>query len=201
MEGRELRRKRMKLTPDQFAKQLPKWYRIWKEHNPGYFPIEKRLTQKAHDVGYLEMDDLLAITNRKVLGNPYNIRGRIQRENTNDEVKEKSKEAIQHLNNPASALQSMMGIKRLGRAYASKTLRCVCPRKYGALDSKLIKGISQSYLPSKNNEVKRYVEFLNFCQQIRQEVLEPGPRKGEWFLADIEIALFQFVWDENNKIV
>ena len=189
----------MRLTPNQFAKQLPKWYHIWKEANPNYFPLEKQLTQKAHAMGYLEMHDLVAIA--KWGGNQYNIGGKIQRENTNDEVKEKTKEAIQQLNNPASALLSMMSIKRWGRTYASKTLRCVCPSKYAALDSKVIRGINQSYLPSTNNEVKRYVEFLNFCQQLRQEVSEPGPRKGEWFLADIEIALFQFVWDKNNKIV
>ena len=191
----------MRLTPNQFAKQLPKWYWIWREANPHYFPLEERLTHKADALGYLDMDDLVAIT--KVLGNPYNIGGKIQRVNTNDEVKEKSKEAIQQLNNPASALQSMMSIKRWGRTYASKTLRCICPSKYTALDSKLIRGINQSYLPSTNNEAKRYEEFLNLCQQIRQEVSEPGPsfRGGEWFLADIEIALFQFVWDKNNKIV
>jgi len=194
------RRKRMKLTPSQFAKQLPKWYEIYIRFNSDYFPLEKRLTQKANALGYLEMDDLVKIT--KVLGNPYNIAGKIQRENTNDEVKEKTREAIQHLNNPARALQDMMCIKKWGRTYASKTLRCVCPHRYAALDSKLIRGIDQSYLPSTNNEAKRYEEFLKFCQQIQQEVSEPGPpfRGGEWFLADIEIALFQFVWDENNKI-
>ena len=188
----------MRLTPYEFAKQLPMWYRIWKEANPSYFPLETRLTQKAHTMGYLEMQDLVAITH--VLGNPYNIRGKIQKENTNDEVKEKTKEAIQQLNNPASALQSMMSIKRWGRTYASKTLRCVCPQKYGALDSKLIGGINQSYLPSTNNEAKRYEEFLNFCRQVREKVPEPGPRKGEWFLVDIEVVLFQFIWNSGEIV-
>ncbi len=191
----------MILTPNQFAKQLPKWYNIWREFNSDYFLLEERLMHKADTLGYLEMYDLVEIT--KVLGNPYNIGGKIQRENTNYEVKEKTKEAIQQLNNPASALQSMMSIKRWGRTYASKTLRCICPSKYAALDSKLIRGINQSYLPSTNNEARRYAEFLILCQQIRQEVSEHGPpfRGGEWFLADIEIALFQFIWDKNNKIV
>ena len=31
--------------------------------------------------------------------------------------------------------------------------------------------------------------------------LDPPFRGGEWFLADIEIALSQFVWDKNSKIV
>ncbi len=197
----------MKLTPNEFAKQLPKWYYIWMEHNPHYLTLEKCLTHKADTLGYLEMDDLVEIID--VLGSRYNVimKRRLIDKNSDIAVMEKTREAIQKLDNPASALQSLMGstmgIKGWGLAYASKTLRCICPSRYAALDSKLIKGINQSYLPSTNNEAKRYVEFLNLCQQIRQEVSEPPPpfRGGEWFLADIEIALFQFIWDKNNKIV
>ena len=100
----------MKLTPNEFATQLPRWYLKWRNANIRYFPVEERLMQKARVVGYLELPDLVAVT--EVLGNPYNIRGKVQRANTNEEVKEKIKEAIQHLNNPARALQSVMGIKR-----------------------------------------------------------------------------------------
>lgn len=188
----------MKLTPDQFAQELPKWYWIWRNANPGYFPVEERLTKKAEAVGFLEMADLVKIT--CVLGNPFNIRGKIQRANTEDEVKEKTRKAIEHFNEPALALESMMSIHRWGRTYASKTLRCICPRNYAALDSKLIESISQRYLRSRN-EVKQYEEFLDLCQQIREKVSEPGPREsGAWFLADVEVALFQFVWD-GGKIV
>ena len=190
----------MILTPNQFAKQLPKWYDIWSEHNSDYFPLEHRLTQKALRVGYLEKADLVEIT--RVLGNPHNIRGRVRDGNSDASVIEKTKETIKNLANPATALMSMRSIYGLGLAYATKTLRCICPQNYVALDSKLHQGINRDYFPS-SNEAKRYEEFLNFCQRIRQEVSEPGPpfRGGEWFLADIEIALFQFVWYRNNKIV
>ncbi len=33
------------------------------------------------------------------------------------------------------------------------------------------------------------------------EAPEPGPWNGEWFIADIEIALFQFAWESRNKII
>ena len=183
----------MKLTPNEFAKQSKKWYRIWKEANPSYFPLEERLTQKARLLGYLEKADLVAVAIWG--GNQYNISGRVQRANTDNEVREKTKVAIKNLTNPATAFMSMNSIKQWGLAYASKTLRCICPEKYAALDSKLIGGINQSYLPSTNNEAKRYEEFLSFCRQVREKVPEPGPRNGEWFLTDIEIALFQFIWD------
>jgi len=188
----------MNLMPEQFAKELGKWYQKWRKHNLAYFPLEERLTKKAHNLGYLEITDLVDIT--CVLGNPFNIANRVRKANTKDEVKKKTREAIQHLSNPAAALTYMMSISRWGRTYASKTLRCICPSNYVALDSKLIQGINPSYLPSRN-EVERYCQFLDFCQEIQQGILELGPREnGAWFLADIEIALFQFVWDE-NKIV
>lgn len=88
-----------------------------------------------------------------------------------------------------------MSLKQWGRTYASKTLRCVFPQDFGGLDGKLIHGISHKYLRSAS-EVKRYDEFLTLCRQIRSKVSEPGPRaNGAWFLADVEMALFQFIWD------
>lgn len=183
----------MNLTLEQFTKELPRWYQKWKRNNLEYFPLEERLTKKACTLGYLEMDDLVAITG--VLSNPFNIAGRVRKANSEDEVEEKTREAIRHLSNPAKALTDIMSIRRWGRTYASKTLRCICPSNYAALDSLLIRNINPSYLPSRN-EVERYCQFLDLCREILQMILVLGPREnGAWFLADIEIALFQFVWD------
>jgi len=63
-------------------------------------------------LGYLEIDDLVAITS--VLGNPFNIANRVRKANTEDEIKDKTREAIQHLNNPAAALTYMMNIGQWG---------------------------------------------------------------------------------------
>lgn len=187
----------MILTPNQFTKELSKWYEIYKKANPDYFLLEERLTQKARVRGYLDMGDLIAIT--QVLGNPYNIRGKIQKYNTPSEINEKTRKAIQSLDNPAEAFRNMRSISKWGLAYASKTLRCVCPSKYVALDSKLHEGIDRRYFPC-SNEIERYIQFLKFCDQIQRQVSEAGPRNGEWFLADIEIALWQFVWN-NGRII
>jgi len=188
----------MNLTLKQFAEELPKWYHKWRKANPAYFPLEERLTKKADTLGYLQITDLVEIT--RILGNPFNIANRVRKANTEDEIKYKTREAIRHLSNPATALTYMMSISRWGRTYASKTLRCICPSNYVALDSKLIQGINPSYLPSRN-EVERYCQFLDFCRKIQQMVSVPGPREnGAWFLADIEVALFQFVWDKNRIV-
>jgi len=187
----------VELTPDQFAKELPQWYQIWANANRNYFAVEEMLTNKASRVGHLSMADLVEIT--KVLGNPHNIRGRVQKANTEATVIHATKSAILNLGNPIEAYKSMCGIRQWGLAYRTKTLRCVCPRNYAALDSRLHMCIDRSYFPSKN-EAKRYYEFLNFLDYVIEKVSESGPRNGEWFIADIEMALFQFAWDRQNRI-
>jgi hypothetical protein len=143
------------------------------------------------------MADLVEIT--KVLGNPHNIRGRVQKANSEATVIQATKRAILNLGNPIEAYKSMCGIRQWGLAYRTKTLRCVCPRNYAALDSKLHMCIDRRYFPSRS-EAKRYDEFLGFLEHVRQKVSESGPRNGKWFIADIEIALFQFAWDPKNRI-
>jgi len=189
----------MELTLDQFIKQVPHWYNIWAPANAAYFPLEKRLNGKATLKGYLEMADLVDIT--YVLGNPRNMRGRMQRANTENDVTENTKNAIRNLNNPTKALKCICSIKYWGLTYGSKTLRCMCPQKYGALDSVITNGIGSQYLPSRNN-YDRYADFIHLCRQIRDNVIQPGPREDrQWFITDIEIALFQFLWGRSNKLL
>ena len=69
-----------------------------------------------------------------------------------------------------------------------------------ALDSLLIRNISQGHLESKD-EVSRYIQFITLCKQILAHVSTSGPRQNDaWFLADVEIGFFQFVWD-GGKVV
>lgn len=189
----------MELTLDQFIEQVPYWYDIYARANATYFPLEKRLTEKATSKGYLEIADLANIT--YVLGNPRNVRGRMQGANIEDDVIENTRNAIKNLNDPTKALRYICGIRHWGLTYGSKTLRCMCPQKYGALDSTVINGIDPKYLPSRNNYGK-YADFVHLCGQIRDKVIQPGPREsGQWFVADIEMALFQFLWGKRNRLL
>ena len=187
----------MELTPAQFARELPQWYQIFVKNNNSYFRVEEMLTNKASKVGYLNMADLVEIT--KVLGNPHNIRGRVQRANSEATVMDATKRAILNLDNPVEAYKNMCGIKQWGFTYRTKTLRCVCPRNYAALDSKLRTCVDRRYFPSRI-EGKQYAEFIDFLKRVRQQVSESGPRDGEWFVADVEMALFQFACNPNNRI-
>jgi hypothetical protein len=189
----------VELTLDQFTEQIPYWYHIYARANAAYFPLEKRLTEKTTSKGYLEIADLANIT--YVLGNPRNVRGRMQGANIEDDVIENTRSAIKSLSDPTKALRYICDIRYWGLTYGSKTLRCMCPQKYGALDSMVINGIDPKYLPSRNNYDK-YADFIRLCGQIRDKVIQPGPREsGQWFVADIEMALFQFLWGKRNRLL
>jgi hypothetical protein len=183
------------LTPLQFAYHLPKHYEGYTkgEYFPGWVTLEERLTRKAAEVGYLNLSDLVEIA--KWGRNQFGIAGRVRKENTEEEVITNTKDAIQNLNDPRIALESLLRIKQWGLTYASKTLRAVSPQNYAALDSLLREHISERYL-SESNVYELYVQFLALCGQIRDDVSVGGPREDRsWFLADVEMALFQFVRD------
>ena len=183
------------LTPVEFAYRLPKYYEEYtkSKYFPAWVTLEKRLTKKAAEAGYISLSDLVEIA--RWGGNQYNRAGKVWRENTEEEVIAKTRHAVRNLDNPRIALEALLKIKQWGLTYASKTLRAISPQNYAALDSLLGKHIDECYL-SETNVYELYVQFLRLCDQIRDDVSAGGPRKDmSWFLADVEMALFQFVWD------
>ena len=191
------------LTLTQFAAVLPQWYDIYEKKNPKYFPLEDRITKKAIVECHLDMEDVVEIV--KWGGNAYGLYGLVLKRNTDSHVVARTRAAIAALNDPASALSNLLGgsggINGLGLAFASKVLRCLCPERYGVLDSKLRECINASLLPHSRQEVTTYCNFLNLCHELQQKVPLPGPRRrpgGEWFIADIEMALFEFAWQHNT---
>ena len=187
------------LTPAQFARELPACYDEYTRspYSPGWFALEPRLTAKAVDPGYLNLEDLVEIA--KWGGNQHGIAGRVFKANTDEDVIKATRGAIESLDDPRAALRAMLAIRQWGLTYGSKTLRAVCPQNYGALDSLLLDNIDRRYMPA-SEVTQLYVQFLRLCEDIRQGVAEPGPRQGKWFIADVEMGLFQFVWNK-NKIV
>ncbi len=112
------------------------------------------------------------------------------------------------LNDPRLALGGLLGryggIHGLGLSFATKTLRCLYPQNYGALDSKLLQWIDSTLLPRVHNETDLYLRFLELLRGLKQIVLPPRPSRRpnrEWFIADIEMALFQFAWGPGHRLV
>ena len=187
------------LTPAQFARHLPSCYSEYtlSDTFDMWVSLETTLSAKAINKGHLNLTDLVDIAVWG--GNQYNRAGKVGRSNTDPDVVKITQDAIRKLDDPRAALRSLLVIKQWGLTYASKTLRALRPQRYAALDSLLLANINRIYLPA-SEVTELYSQFLDLCEEIRQVVSAPGPRQGKWFIADVEMGLFQFVWD-GNRIV
>jgi hypothetical protein len=116
---------------------------------------------------------------------------------------------------PASAIETSLGIPGLGLTYASKLLRFLDPQHYGALDSRIRKGLTaREWIDAGGNEirisdgsvpsmVKGYCLYLDELTALKRQlhgasILCPDSainKVGQWRLADIEMALFQYLTD------
>jgi len=185
------------LTLQQFVSQLGHWYGryIQSPHFARYKNIEVGLRQKASDVGYLEPGDLLEIAIWGGDEERHQLGTLICRNNTYDNVKTHTGEAIQELNNPSRALKSLFRINYVGPSYGSKILRCICPEKHAAFDYHVRKACKKMLpeMSDRETEVIGYVGFLDICHRLHALVSDPAPRpEGSWYIADIEMAMFQF---------
>lgn len=157
-----------------------------------YVPLEAKLSAKAKNQGFLELEDLVDIVNWG--GGQYGIPVRVKTNNSADSIIDATRQTILHLNNPLQAFRDLAPIKQWGPSYSTKTLRFICPEKYPAFDSYLRDNIKT--LPTKG-----YMEFIDLCNWFKPRIKEKGPRQdGEWFIADIEMALFQFVSDGGQLV-
>lgn len=188
------------LTLKQFAAQVEHWYRRYtaSPHFQQYKNLEAGLSQKASDVGYLEKGDLLWIAIWGGDEKRHQLGTLICNNNTSENVVRHTKEAIEKLDRPANAPKSLICISYVGPAYGSKALRCICPQKHAAFDYHVRKAC-KNLLPEmhdRETEVAGYVWFLELCTRLLESVAVPGPRPGGvWYIADIEMALFQFAFE------
>ena len=190
-----------RLAVQEFASEIYTWYVEYTKspYFTDYKKLEGELSQKASNIGYLDGNDLMAVAiwggdeERHQLGT--NICGM----NTPEEIEQHTREAIEHIHSPEDALESLLCIRYVGLAYASKTLRCVCPQSYGALDIHTRRACAGLELNiddgDRQSVVAGYLWFLEICSRIQGQVSATGPRPGGlWFIADIEMALFQFAY-------
>lgn len=121
---------------------------------------------------------------------------------------------IQSLPNPSAAISAALEIPGLGLTYASKLLRFLDPKSYGALDSRIRKSLHShhQWKDSEGTEVKiydgntpsmvqGYCLYLDELRQLRATMLAANvlcPNSSlnstnAWRLADVELALFQYL--------
>ncbi len=184
----------------EFVDQLAYWHKKYTEspYFAQYQNLEAGLSQKAFDVGYLEKSDLLWIAIWGSDEKRHQLGTLIGNNNTSESVVAYTRQAIQSLASPRDALRNLMLINYVGPAYGSKTLRCIYPREYGAFDIHVRKACA-NFLPTMDDreaEITGYLGFLHICSNLRNQVTVPGPSpKGLWYVADIEMGIFQFAYE------
>lgn len=196
------------LTLCQFAAEVPKWYQSYSasQHFQTYKNLEARLSQKALTTGYLDKRDLMEIAEWGSDQKRHGLGTLICTNNTDNEVTRATEEAIKHIANPRDALLDLFSINYMKLSYASKTLRCVCPRSYPACDVHTRRACEDLGLNTDDNDaeslVAGYLWFVEICRRIMERVKQQGPRpEGAWFIADIEMALFQFARSAKGRLV
>jgi len=123
---------------------------------------------------------------------------------------------VTSLDSPQDAIAKALEIPGLGLAYASKLLRFLEPDIYGALDSRIRRGLLDAkrlgkiHDSSMRSVVGGYVEFIGLIDELEYELKSAGIRKpncalssdGVWRPADIEMALFSWAdKKETNNVV
>ena len=186
----------IRLSVDEFIKQVPTWHAKYLHDNPCVPKIEERIQQKKHQAGYLDKADIkdIVLWGSKKRG-PF-LWSRIDRHNSDDEIRHHTAEAIKALPDSRKALEQITRIFGLGVSFGSKVVAFLCPESAPVLDR-----VVRDCLSKADNWTGRYDYFVALCKHIAKRQQEgSGPREGGvWYLRDIEMALFQFAWREKGK--
>ena len=110
----------MKKTIKEFASVLPEWYdrSSQNEYYRGWIELLDHLPLKAERCGYFDMDDLSVIADWG--GNIRGVKQRLESNNTPEQVRKQTSEAINHLDNPSQAIGAIIDLKQWGLSYGSQ---------------------------------------------------------------------------------
>lgn len=214
-------------TPiEDFISKVPAWRAKYLENNMSTFRVEafiqrnwgsrylsdpmyedryqkvnaltKELTGKE-DVERLE--DAMEVVYRWGGGRGPNLFAQIKKNNPMGEIQKQMRVAFDALGEgqPAEALEELKRLKYCSDAFGSKVLAMRSPWNAPIWDNIAQHCLSEFKISGK--KVKTYEQFITFCEHVADELKERGidpPRGERWYLRDIEMALFQFGWD-NGK--
>ena len=127
-----------------------------------------------------------------------------------DKVREQANAAFSALGegSPVEALEQLKRLKYCGDSFGSKVLAMRSPENAPILDEIAKACLSEFKIGGK--KFRNYEQFITLCEYIANELKRQGvpcplgcdgrPREveGRWYLRDIEMAIFQFGWD-NDK--
>lgn len=158
--------------------------------------IEDEIQKKAAG-GSLDKIDIETIV---YWGRGFRLLGQV-RKNSNEYIRNCTADAINALDKkkPTEALDHINRIHGLRDAFGSKVLAFLRPQICPVWDAVVKDCLSEAASPPRD-----YREFITLCEYIRSKLKADGPANprgtGEdWYLRDIEMAIFRFAWGPNRK--
>jgi hypothetical protein len=158
----------------------------------------KELTRKE---GLERLEDAMEVVYRWGGGRGPNLFAQIKKNNPMDEIPKQVRVAFDALGGgrPAEALEELKRLKYCSDSFGSKVLAMRSPRIAPIWDE-IAKACLKEFKVG-GKWVRTYEQFIAFCEHVADELKRlniPAPRGERWYLRDIEMAIFQFGWD-NGK--
>ncbi len=168
----------------------------------GNFREVERLIEKLKGKDDLDrLEDDMEIVYRWGGGRGPNLFAQIKKNNPMDEIQRQIRVAFDELGEgqPAKALEELKRLRYCSDAFGSKVLAMRSPWNAPIWDNIAQHCLREFRIGGK--KVRSYEQFIAFCEHVADELKRlniPAPRGERWYLRDIEMALFQFGWD-NGK--
>lgn len=177
----------------KFLNGLPAWNDDYLSSNADVRPLETKIQKRAYEFGCLNRDSILDIVAWG--GNPHGLMGRIQRSNTEDQVRQITADTMKVLGNPEAALGTIKRIRGLGDSFGSKVLAMLSPQTHAVWDR-----IVKNTLGSTQNPPISYGDFIELLQQSARQIPFPNLHRPDssWWVRDVEAGLFQFAWPKHR---
>ena len=149
----------------------------------------------------IKPEDDMEIVYRWGGGRGPNLFAQIKKNNPLHEIQKQIKLVFGMLGEgrPAGALEELKRLKYCSDAFGSKVLAMRSPWNAPIWDNIAQHCLREFRISGK--KVRSYEQFIRFCEHVADELKRlsiPAPRGERWYLRDIEMALFQFGWD-NGK--
>ena len=227
-EGDEGQATTYRLTLDEFIKQIPYWRDEYLKNNMCSFKVEAfiqrdwnnlcldqplckeyqtwvydRINQVRGKEDSDRLEDDIAVVYRWGGGRGPSLFRQIMNNNSPQQIQKRMEAAFAALGegHPVQALEQLESLKHCGDSFGSKVLAMRSPKNAPIWDDIAKACLSEFKIGGKR--VKSYEQFITFCEHIADElkrlgITQPRGVNGRWYLRDIEMAIFQFGWD-NDK--
>ena len=163
--------------------------------------VEELIEKLKRRDDLIKLEDDVEIVYRWGGGQGPRLLGVIRNNNSQPSIRTQTNLALAALAEgcPVEAMEQLKVLKGVDYAFGSKVLAMRSPWNAPIWDNIAQHCLKEFTIGGK--KVRSYEQFITFCEHVADELKRlniPAPRGGRWYLRDIEMALFQFGWD-NDK--